>query len=145
MLRLLAKQYIIEPRCRAQQGIVDWFGVTALTVSLYFIKYRMGKFSIRGPVAAMAANLIHTLLNPTWRYSVESTERKLLEELAPKHPELQALWQDHILFEKQLEKLESKPYRTPEEELQVREIKKQKLDGKTKMVELVNAYAKKDG
>ena len=71
---------------------------------------------------------------------MESTELKLLEELAPKHPELQTLWHDHILFKKQLEKLENKPYRTPDEEIQVRELKKQKLDGKTKMVSLLKQY-----
>lgn len=76
---------------------------------------------------------------------MENNERELLEKLAPKHPDLQALWQDHILFEKQLNKLEKKNFLTPEEEYQSRKLKKQKLEAKTKMVTLINQYAKKEG
>ena len=76
---------------------------------------------------------------------MEKTELAMLEQLAPEHPDLQALWDEHILYEKQLEKLESKSFRTPAEDQQMRQIKKQKLDGKTKMVTLVNQYSKKEG
>lgn len=76
---------------------------------------------------------------------MDKGELELLEKLAPEHPDLQNLWQEHMLYEKQLEKLERKSYHTPEEELQIRQIKKQKLDGKTRMVYLINEYGKKDG
>lgn len=75
---------------------------------------------------------------------MEKKELELLETLAPTHSDLKALWDDHILYEKQLEKLESKNYLTPTEEQQVRQIKKQKLDGKTKMVALLREYATKE-
>jgi uncharacterized protein YdcH (DUF465 family) len=70
---------------------------------------------------------------------------ELLEKLSPVYPDLKTLWEEHILFEKQLEKLESKKFLTPAEEQQVRQIKKQKLDGKTKLVALLHQYAKKEG
>ena len=73
---------------------------------------------------------------------MEKRELELLEKLAPTHPDLKILWDDHILYEKQLEKLESKKFLTPVEEQQVRQIKKQKLDGKTKMVSLLKEYSK---
>lgn len=76
---------------------------------------------------------------------MEKKELELLEKLAPTHPDLKALWDDHILYEKQLEKLESKSYLTPADEQQVRQIKKQKLDGKTKLVVLLQEYATKEG
>ena len=78
---------------------------------------------------------------------MEERELQLLRELAPTHPDLQILWDEHILFEKQLEKLEGKKYLTPPEEQQVRQLKKQKLDGKTKLVDLLASYAaaKKEG
>ena len=77
---------------------------------------------------------------------MDSHELQRLEKLAPAHPDLQALWDEHVLYEKQLEKLEGKPYRTPQEEQQVRELKKQKLDGKTKLVDLLEQYsAAKEG
>ncbi|MDR2160880.1 MAG: DUF465 domain-containing protein [Desulfovibrio sp.] len=72
---------------------------------------------------------------------MDARELRLLEELAPTHPDLQALWDEHILFEKQLEKLEKKSYRPPQEERQMRELKKQKLDGKTRLVALLDRYA----
>lgn len=76
---------------------------------------------------------------------MEKKEYELLVQLAPTHPDLKALWDDHILYEKQLEKLESKSYLTPAEEQQARQLKKQKLDGKTRLVLLLNEYAAKEG
>ncbi len=76
---------------------------------------------------------------------MEKKEMELLAKLAPEHPDLQTLWDEHILYEKQLEKLEGKSYKTPAEEQQVRQLKKQKLDGKTKLVTLIDKYAKKEG
>ncbi|MDR2488155.1 MAG: DUF465 domain-containing protein [Desulfovibrio sp.] len=72
---------------------------------------------------------------------MERKELELLEKLAPDHPDVKVLWENHILFNKQLEKLESKAYLTPDEQTQVRQIKKQKLEGKTKLVALLNKYA----
>ena len=72
---------------------------------------------------------------------MEQRERELLEKLAPTHADVKVLWEDHVLFNKQLEKLESKSYLTPDEQSQVRQLKKQKLDGKTKLVALLNQYA----
>lgn len=76
---------------------------------------------------------------------MDKNELQLLEKLAPAHPDLQALWDEHVLYEKQLEKLESKSFRTPQEEQQVRELKKQKLDGKTRLVALLDQYAAQEG
>ena len=57
---------------------------------------------------------------------MEKKELELLEKLAPTHPDVKALWDDHILFNKQLEKLEGKSYLTPDEQTQMRQLKKQK-------------------
>ena len=65
------------------------------------------------------------------------TELQLLEKFAAQDPELKELWNEHILYEKQLEKLESKPHLTPDEELQ---MKQQKLAGKTRMQALFDKY-----
>ena len=73
---------------------------------------------------------------------MEQRELKLLEELSPTHPELKTLWEEHILYEKQLEKFESKKYLTPQEEQQARQLKKVKLEGKTKMVALLQQLSK---
>ena len=76
---------------------------------------------------------------------MEHRELELLEKLAPTHPELKALWDDHILYEKQLEKFEGKSFLTPQEEQQARQLKKEKLDGKTRLVELLDQLSKQEG
>ncbi|MDR1777257.1 MAG: DUF465 domain-containing protein [Desulfovibrio sp.] len=58
----------------------------------------------------------------------------LLEKHMPSDPELKSLWEDHVLYKKQVEKLESKPFRTPDEEQNLKQLKKQKLDVKTRLV-----------
>ncbi|MDR2893240.1 MAG: YdcH family protein [Deltaproteobacteria bacterium] len=73
---------------------------------------------------------------------MDNKEFDILEKYAPQDPELKRLWEEHQLFEKQLEKLEKKSYLTPSEEQQVRELKKQKLDGKTQLVALIERYSK---
>ena len=76
---------------------------------------------------------------------MEQKELELLERLAPQNPDLKALWDEHVLYKKQLEKLESKSYRTPVEDQQVRQLKKEKLEAKTKLVNLLHQTAKKEG
>lgn len=72
---------------------------------------------------------------------MDQREREeLLDKYAPQDDELRQLRDEHALYEKQLEKLEAKPYRTPAEEVQVKQLKKQKLDGKTKMVAILEKY-----
>lgn len=75
---------------------------------------------------------------------MEKRELELLQNLAQDHPDVKSLWDDHILFNKQLEKLEGKAYLTPDEQNQVRQLKKQKLDGKTKLVALLHQYSKQE-
>ncbi|MDR2050720.1 MAG: DUF465 domain-containing protein [Deltaproteobacteria bacterium] len=76
---------------------------------------------------------------------MDAQEILLLDKYAAQDNELRNLWNEHQLFEKQLEKLESKSFRTPAEEKQVRELKKQKLEGKTKLVEILDRYKKLEG
>lgn len=73
---------------------------------------------------------------------MDQRERELLEKYAPQDEELRALQGEHALYDKQLEKLESKSYRTPAEDLQVKQLKKQKLDAKTKLVAILERYAR---
>jgi len=75
---------------------------------------------------------------------MDQRERELLEKYAPKDEELRTLQGEHALYEKQLEKLEGKPYRTPAEDMQVKQLKKQKLEGKTKMVAILEKYAREE-
>ena len=75
---------------------------------------------------------------------MDANELRLLNKYADRDEELKSLWDEHKLFENQLEKLKSKSFRTPAEDQQVRELKKQKLDGKTKLVAILDRYKKND-
>ncbi len=75
---------------------------------------------------------------------MDQRERELLEKYGPMDEELRSLQAEHALYEKQIEKLDSKPYRTPAEDLQLKQLKKQKLEGKTKMVAILDRYAKNE-
>lgn len=71
---------------------------------------------------------------------MEQRDLDLITELARKDAELRILWEEHLLYEKQLEKLENKPYLTPSEVRVVKEIKKKKLAGKTKLQAILDRY-----
>lgn len=73
---------------------------------------------------------------------MEEHDLKRLEKYAPTDPELKALWEEHMLYEKQIEKLESKPYLTPAEDQELKALKKQKLDGKTRSARHVGSLRK---
>ena len=59
--------------------------------------------------------------------------QRLVDKYAAVEPEVKTLWEEHVLFKKQIEKLEGKVARTPAEEQEMKRIKKEKLEGKTKL------------
>lgn len=71
---------------------------------------------------------------------MEQRDIDLIEKYAATDPDLKSLWEDHIIYEKQVEKLASRPYRTPMEEQTLKQLKKQKLDGKTRLEALLTKY-----
>lgn len=70
---------------------------------------------------------------------MDQQEKELLEQYAATNPELKSLWDDHLLYEKQIEKLESHPHLTPQEQQTLKQLKKQKLEGKTRMMHLIES------
>ena len=75
---------------------------------------------------------------------MDQHEIELLEKMAPTDPELKSLWEDHVLYEKQVEKLEAKAFRTPTEEQTLKQLKKQKLEGKTRLMDILDRLKKQD-
>lgn len=55
---------------------------------------------------------------------MEQYELELIAKYGEKDEELNKLWQQHLEYEKQVEKLESKPYLTPQDDLELKRIKK---------------------
>ena len=75
---------------------------------------------------------------------MDQHELDLLEKYAPTDPDLKSLWDDHVLYEKQVEKLEGKGYRTPTEEQTLKQLTKQKLENKTQLMDILDRL-KKEG
>jgi uncharacterized protein YdcH (DUF465 family) len=71
---------------------------------------------------------------------MEERDMQLIEKYSPTDPDLKALWEDHLLYQKQVDKLEMRPYRTPSEDQTLKQLKKQKLDGKTRLENLLSKY-----
>ncbi len=71
---------------------------------------------------------------------MEQYEKELLEKYAQKDQELKELLDNHIAFEKMLEKYETRPFLTPAEDQEVKELKKKKLAGKTRMHTILSKY-----
>ncbi len=75
---------------------------------------------------------------------MEAQERALIEKFAMQDVELQALWHQHVEYEKMIEKLEGKPFLSPVVEQEVKELKKKKLAGKTKLQALLDKYRQQE-
>ena len=71
---------------------------------------------------------------------MEQRDIELLDKYSEQDTELKTLWEEHLLYEKQLEKLEKKAYLSPQEERVVKEIKKKKLSGKTRLQAILDRY-----
>ncbi len=71
---------------------------------------------------------------------MEQRDIELIEKYKKQDVELSTLWDEHLFYEQQLEKLENKPYLTPKEDSLVKELKKKKLSGKTKLQTILDRY-----
>jgi len=71
---------------------------------------------------------------------MEQRDLELLEKFCAQDAELKILWEEHQLYEQQLEKLEKKSFLPPNEEKVIKELKKKKLSGKTKIQTILDRY-----
>ncbi|MBO4300986.1 MAG: DUF465 domain-containing protein [Desulfovibrio sp.] len=69
---------------------------------------------------------------------MDQYELDLLEKYSATDPELKSLWEDHVLYSKQVDKLVTKAFRTPTEEQTLKQLKKQKLEVKTQLMEMLD-------
>jgi hypothetical protein len=71
---------------------------------------------------------------------MEQYELELIAKYGKEDEELRGLWEEHLEYEKQVEKLEGKPFLTPQEDTELKRIKKMKLAGKTKIQNILERY-----
>ena len=73
---------------------------------------------------------------------MDQREKELLEKYKETDPELRALWEEHVLYSSQVDKLEAKSFRTPTEQQTLKQLKKQKLEVKTNMMDILDKLKK---
>jgi len=64
---------------------------------------------------------------------MESIDQVVIEQLCNENPRFRLLYEEHLLLEKELEKLDQKAYLAPDEEVERKKIQKMKLAGKDEM------------
>ena len=73
---------------------------------------------------------------------MEARELELIEKFGEQDMELKALYDQHVEYERMLEKIENRPYLSPTQQQELKELKKKKLAGKTKLLTLLAKYQK---
>lgn len=73
---------------------------------------------------------------------MDSHDLELIAKHSESDAELSALYADHVAFGRMIEKLESKSFLNPAELQEVKELKKKKLAGKTRLEALLSEYRK---
>ena len=71
---------------------------------------------------------------------MEEKDKILIEKHLNSDEELKKHFEEHILFEKQLDELSKKPYLTQEEEIKQKKLKKLKLAGRDSIETLLKKY-----
>ncbi|WP_027178080.1 DUF465 domain-containing protein [Maridesulfovibrio bastinii] len=69
---------------------------------------------------------------------MEPKDLELIEQLADQDSEVKALWDQHKSYDVIIQKMESKPYLSATETQELKELKKKKLAGKTKLHALLD-------
>ncbi len=64
---------------------------------------------------------------------MQQNDQALIQKLCEEHPRFRLLYEEHLLFEKQLRALDERVYLSPEEEMDRRRMQKLKLAGKDEM------------
>jgi hypothetical protein len=72
---------------------------------------------------------------------MEQHELDLIAKYSESDPELRELWEKHKEYEQQLQEFEGKNYLSPQEEQELRDLKKRKLAGKTRMYKILEKYS----
>lgn len=71
---------------------------------------------------------------------MDPKDQELVHRLIPEVPELKTLWDEHLEFERQLEKLDSKSFLTPVDWQEKKRLQLAKLAGKTRIEQILMQY-----
>lgn len=71
---------------------------------------------------------------------MEAKEEQAIVSLLDKDPELRKFYEEHRELEKKLAEYQRKHYLTPDEEVEMKKIQKLKLNGKDRMMQILEKY-----
>ncbi len=71
---------------------------------------------------------------------MDELEQGTVQHLVDENPRFRMLYEEHLLLEKELQSLDSRPYLTAEEEVERKKVQKLKLAGKDEMVRILKDY-----
>lgn len=70
----------------------------------------------------------------------DQAQQDLVQQLFDGNPRFRLLYEEHMLLEKELGKLDQKAYLTPDEELERKKVQKLKLAGKDEMERIIGHH-----
>lgn len=71
---------------------------------------------------------------------MEQKDQTLIQQLCEENPRFRKLYEEHVIFDKQLREMDDRVYLSPEEEMDRRRMQKLKLAGKDEMEEMLRNY-----
>jgi uncharacterized protein YdcH (DUF465 family) len=71
---------------------------------------------------------------------MEDLDQATVQQLVDMNPRFRLLYEEHLLLEKELRNLDSRPYLSPDEEIERKKVQKMKLAGKDEMVRILRTY-----
>ena len=71
---------------------------------------------------------------------MDQQDEELIRTLLDRDPELRRYYEEHLELEKRLASLQHKHFRTPQEDLEKKQIQKVKLAGKDRIMEILGRY-----
>lgn len=75
---------------------------------------------------------------------MDQRDLELIQKHASNDKLLEMLYREHVDFENQLEKYNNKPFLTPNDELDRKNLQKLKLQGRDKIEDILRQYRKRD-
>lgn len=67
-------------------------------------------------------------------------DKEVIKEFSKKYPDIKELFEKHQALESEVAQISQKSYLTPEEELRVKQLKKEKLYIKEQIYKLIKKY-----
>ena len=71
---------------------------------------------------------------------MEQKDQALIQQLCEENPRFRLLWEEHVIFEKQLRQWDDRVYLSPEEEIDRHRVQKLKLAGKDEMETILRKF-----